>query len=82
MVAQKHSERPMLYVLEFLAIEAGDKRVLGRVTHQAKTIDLACNRAKTMLKHVKVQDRMPDICEVKDQMGKTLTVVVSALGRA
>jgi hypothetical protein len=53
-------------------------RAAGRI--MLKSVDLACNRAKTMLRNVKVQDRTPDICEVKDQMGKTLGVVASSLG--
>jgi hypothetical protein len=74
--------RSMFFVLEFFIIDGGDKRTLDRVTHHAKTVDLACSRAKTMLKHVKLKDPMSDICEVKDQIGKTLKVVVSATGRA
>jgi hypothetical protein len=74
--------RSIFFVLEFRIIGRVDKRTLDRVTHHAETVDLACSRAKTMLKHVKLKDRMPDICEVKDQMGKTLKVVVSATMRA
>lgn len=65
----------MVYLLEFYAIEGDAKRVVGSMTHRAKSVERASNHAKSLMKNVKFEDRTAQLCQVKDQMGNILVVV-------
>ena len=65
----------MVYLLEFLVIEGGGKRVIYQTTYRAKSVERASHHAKSVMKNVKFQDETAQLCEVKDQMGNILNVV-------
>jgi hypothetical protein len=45
------------------------------VTHRAKSVDVARDHAKSVLRNVTIRDRKADLCIMKDQMGNTLSMV-------
>jgi hypothetical protein len=65
----------MVYVFEFFAGVGEDRRPLDWMTYRAKSVDQARDHARAFLRNVKVRDKKPDLCVVKDQMGNTLSVV-------
>lgn len=67
----------MVYLLEFSVVEADDKRVLYQTTYRAKSVERACHHAKSVMKNVKFEDRVAQLCTVKDQMGNILSVAPS-----
>ena len=65
----------MVYVFELLAVEGEQRRTLDSMTQRVKSVDQARGRARAILRNLRVRDRTPDICVVKDQMGNTLDVI-------
>jgi hypothetical protein len=65
----------VVYVFEFFVNEGGHRQPLDWVTHRAKSVDQARDHARAMMRNVKVRDRLPNECLVKDQLGKTLSIV-------
>jgi hypothetical protein len=78
MLALQTTRRVVVYVLEFFAVSGDERHVLDRMTHRAKSVDLARDQAKAMLRNVTIRDQKADLCLVKDQMGNTLGVVAPA----
>ena len=65
----------MVYLFEFFVFDGDQRHTLDRVTHRAKSVEHAQDRAKSIMKNVKIRDRRAELCEVKDQMGNVLSVV-------
>ena len=66
----------MLYQLEFFTIEGDERQPLDQMPQEAESIGQARQRARAAMKYVKIRDREPRLCEVKDQKGHVLSVVM------
>ena len=66
----------MVYVFEFRATGSdGTRRVIEIAKHRAKSVSLAEDRVKTIMKNVRFPDGIADNCLIKDQMGHVLSEV-------
>jgi len=65
----------VVYVFEFFAVSGVERRSIDWMTQRARSVDGAKDRAKSMLRNVKIRDQRPDLCLVKDQLGNTLSEV-------
>jgi hypothetical protein len=65
----------MVYHFDFFAIERGERMPLDTISQKAASVDMARNRAKAIMRNIKIRDRRAELCEVRDQTGHILIVV-------
>jgi hypothetical protein len=66
----------LVYLFEFRTTSSdGTRRVVEIARHRAKSVSLAEERVKTIMKNVRFPDGIADYCLIKDQMGHVLSEV-------
>jgi hypothetical protein len=66
----------LVYVFEFRATGSdGTRRIVEIAKHRAKSVSLAEERVKTIMKNVRFPDGIADYCAIKDQTGHVLSEV-------
>ena len=67
----------MVYVFEFFYLDGKERHAIDKMTHRAKSDEQAKDRARSIMRNVKIRDRSVDLCIVKDQRGSTLGEVAA-----